>query len=274
MRKHDRINTGLPHSEYLSDSQLEILMRYVKHQANEARLKGATRAIINELIVSLILHTGLRASELCNLNIGDLPEGHGENTICARDITGHVVRKIDIDSEIARNLQKFVKLYRLNAKLADPLFISERRGRLSYMSLYSKLKNIGQKAGIGKLHPEILRHTYLVRLFNTTQDLRLVQIQAGHIHSTSTARYAKSSKHKMHVPFSTGDDKDEIGNQTASLTFEQKRVSREKASAPLASDCSDIECEACGKLTAAKAAIKIDSGQLLCSDCIKELRTK
>lgn len=273
MKDHDRIQeAGLPHGECLSETQLEILLRYVKNQANEARRKGATRAIINELIVELILHTGLRASELCNLNIGDLPESHGENTIWVRDTTDNVARKVDIESETARSLNKFVKLYRLSAKLEDPLFVSERGGRLPYMSLYSKLKIIGQKAGIGKLHPEMLRQTYLVRLYNATQDLRLVQLQAGHVHSASTARYVKDGRRNSHVGFYAGDVTAKTGNQSESPIRVRTKTNRAPVSIPPANDQVTEECEACGKPVAAKLATKIDSGQLLCSDCLKELR--
>lgn len=274
MKDHDRIQeSGLPHGEYLSETQLEILLRYVKNQANEARRKGATRAIINELIVALILHTGLRASELCNLNIGDLPESHDENTIWVRDTTDNVTRKVDIDSETTRNLNKFVKLYRQSAKLEEPLFVSERGGRLPYMSLYSKLKIIGQKAGIGKLHPEMLRHTYLVRLYHATQDLRLVQLQAGHVHSASTARYVKDGSRNSHVGFYAGDVMAKTSNQSAPTIRMDTGKRRAPASIPPDRDQVTAECEACGKLVAANLVTKIDSGQLLCPDCLKELRT-
>ena len=38
-----------------------------------------TRGVFDELIVELLVNTGLRASELCNLNIGDLPIKHGKD---------------------------------------------------------------------------------------------------------------------------------------------------------------------------------------------------
>jgi hypothetical protein len=40
------------------------------------------------------------------------------------------------------------------------------------------------------------------------------------------------------------------------------------------SDDVTVACEACNALIPAKLAMKIDSGQLLCSDCLKELRSK
>jgi integrase len=57
---------------------------------------------------------------------------------------------------------------------------SERGDRIIYRSIYAKIKRIGEQAGIGKLHPHMLRHTYLTRLYNIEKDLRFVQDQAGH----------------------------------------------------------------------------------------------
>jgi len=50
-----------------------------------------------------------------------------------------------------------------------------------------------EQAGIGKLHPHMLRHTYLTRLYNIEKDLRFVQDQAGHASPTTTAIYAKTN---------------------------------------------------------------------------------
>jgi len=50
-----------------------------------------------------------------------------------------------------------------------------------------------EQAGIGKLHPHMLRHTYLTRLYNVEKDLRFVQDQAGHASPTTTAIYAKTN---------------------------------------------------------------------------------
>ena len=62
-----------------------------------------------------------------------------------------------------------------------------------YRSIYAKIKRIGEQAGIGKLHPHMLRHTYLTRLYNVEKDLRFVQDQAGHASPTTTAIYAKTN---------------------------------------------------------------------------------
>lgn len=52
------------------------------------------------------------------------------------------------------------------------------------------VKRLAKKAGItGDVHPHMLRHTALTGLYDTTQDLRLVQEVAGHSSSRTTERY-------------------------------------------------------------------------------------
>ena len=71
--------------------------------------------------------------------------------------------------------------------------VSERGKKIIYRSIYAKIKRIGEQAGVGKLHPHMLRHTYLTRLYNVEKDLRFVQDQAGHASPTTTAIYAKTN---------------------------------------------------------------------------------
>ena len=69
---------GLAPDKYLSDIQLKKLRQYVKDMADLARQRGSERAIIDELVIELLVNTGLRASELCDLNLEDLPVSHGK----------------------------------------------------------------------------------------------------------------------------------------------------------------------------------------------------
>ena len=184
---------GLAPDKYLSDAQLKKLRQYVKGKADLARMRGGSRGVIDELIVEMFIGTGLRASELCDLNIGDLPIKHGKDCIWVRDGKGKVSRTVDISEKIKKRLERFLKLYRKGAKANSPLLVSERGGRIIYRSVYAKVKRIGEQAGIGKLHPHMLRHTYLTRLYNIEKDLRFVQDQAGHASPTTTAMYAKTN---------------------------------------------------------------------------------
>jgi integrase len=192
-RKRAKKRGGLAPDKYLSETQLRKLRQYVKDKGDLARMRGGSRGVIDELIVELLVNTGLRASELCNLNIGDLPVKHGKDCIWVRDSKGKVSRVVDISEKLKKRLERFVKLYRKGTKANSPLLVSERGKRIIYRSIYAKIKRIGQQAGIGKLHPHMLRHTYLTRLYNVEKDLRFVQDQAGHASPTTTAIYAKTN---------------------------------------------------------------------------------
>jgi site-specific recombinase XerC len=184
---------GLLPDKYLSEAQLRRLRQYVKDMADLARQRGSTRAIIDELVIELLVNTGLRASELCGLNIGDLPMSHGKETIWVRDGKGSVARTVDIPETVKKRLERFVKLYRKDARPDEPLLVSSKGKRMIYRSIYEKIKKLGRQSGIGKLHPHMLRHTYGTRLYNVEQDLRFVQDQLGHASPTTTAIYAKTN---------------------------------------------------------------------------------
>jgi integrase len=145
------------------------------------------------LIIEILLNAGLRASELCALDIKDLPCSHGKDAIYVRNGKGNVSRVVDIPEGLRKRLNRFVRLFRKGNNKNEPLFVSEQNGRMHYPSVYSKIKRIGKQSGIGKLHPHMLRHTYLTKLYNIEKDLRFVQDQAGHASPTTTAIYAKTN---------------------------------------------------------------------------------
>ncbi len=190
-KKKTKQRGGLTPDKYLSKDQLKKLRRFVSDKADAARARGSKRNIVNELIIELFVNTGLRASELCNLNIADLPVSHCKDGVWVRNGKGNVVRTVDISEALGKRIARYVKLYRKGAKPKSPLILSESGKRLSYMSLYLRVRRIGENAGI-RLHPHILRHTYLTRLYNIEKDLRFVQDQAGHASPTTTAIYAKT----------------------------------------------------------------------------------
>ncbi len=195
MKKRTKTTVGgLSPDKYLTEQQQRRLLAYVKAQADIARYRRTTRAIIDEMLVMLFLNTGLRANELCNLKLRDLPVTHDKKMIFVRTGKGKTVRVIEISDRFCKKLEGFIELYRKKAKPVDYLFISERGTPLQYVSVYSKVTRIGRMAGIDHLYPHVLRHTYLTRLYNVVHDLRFVQDQAGHRSPVTTAIYAQTDQ--------------------------------------------------------------------------------
>lgn len=264
----------------LSEIELERLLAYVRERADSARRRGTTRAVIDEVLVLLLVNAGLRATELCNLTIGDLVTEQDASILRVRDASGNVSRAVAVTSEMAAHLRRFVDLYRQDAKSNDPLLVNERGARLAYISIFSKVKRIGRQAGIGNLHPRILRSTYVVRLYDREQDLRFVQQQAGHASARTTAIYAIAAKDRI-SQIAPPERSDFVA--AAQTCHSRKQPATEKGPADkVANDTQATaagnlpdsgKCEACGKQIAAGRGTRIDSGQILCPECLNELHS-
>ena len=266
---------------YLSDAELEKLLLYIREKADLARRRGTARAVTDEVIVLLLLNTGLRPSELCNLTIADLITEYGRSAIIARDASGNVSRTVDVTSDIAEHVRRFVKLYRKNAKPGDPILLSERGTRFGYMSLYNKVRRIGESAKVGNLHPGVLRATCLVRLYNSKQDLWFVQQQAGHASPRTTAIYATagSDSNSYVMPPDRADSNTtektrRSSRQAATQTRTAERSVKQRETVSVKHIQQAEKCEACGKPIGEGGGTKIDSGQVLCAACIEELRRR
>jgi integrase len=129
---------------------------------------------------------------LCNLKLKDLPICHGKNSIWIQDGKGGVSRVVEIPEKLIKALKRYCKLHHKTVEPEDHLFISSKGKPICYMTIYQKIRRIGEKAGIGKLHPHMLRHTYATRLYAVEKDLLFVSDQLGHSNVSTTHIYAKT----------------------------------------------------------------------------------
>jgi integrase len=237
--------------KYLSEAEFKKLLSYVKGRGDLARRKGASRAVVDELIILLLARAGLRPNEVCALKIEDLPLRNGEETLWIRNQTGDILRKVEIATDISEYLARFVRFYRNGAKQTDYLLVSERGNPFGYMNIYSKLRKMVEQSGIGKLSPVTLRHTFIVRLFETEQDLRYVQEQAGYNSLRTVAMYV-AGNNQMKATVRNG-----AGLMKQTKIRHKRKESRSKKI-----------CEACGTKIAGSSGKRIESGQFLCNECL------
>lgn len=121
----------------------------------------------------LLLKTGARAQEILNLRPEDL--NAYEESVFIRGIKGSNDREIPIPSWLFKRLIRE----------------SERsRGQRLFPISYNRLRQIWElyRPVHKKLHS--LRHTFAIRLYRKTKDLRLVQVALGHRNITNTMVYA------------------------------------------------------------------------------------
>jgi integrase len=236
--------------KYLSKAEFRKLLSYVKGRADLARRRGTSRAVVDELIILLLARAGLRPNEVCALKIEDLPKKNGEETLWIRNENGGILRKVEIATDIAEFLAKFVRFYRNAADRTDYLLISERGNPFGYMNIYSKVCKIAEKSGIGKLSPITLRHTFTARLFEKKQDLRYVREQTGYNSLRTIAMYV--------------DDRKKDTERDSNRYLKQTKIRQKRR------DSEPMKiCEACGTKIARNSGKRIESGQFLCNECLR-----
>jgi len=103
---------------------------------------------MNEMLLILMAESGLRASELCNLKIKNLPSYHGKPMIEVECGKGQKPRTVYVSEWLAARFTGYVNRYLASASPESWLFRSERDGPIKYASIYAKIKRIGIKSGI------------------------------------------------------------------------------------------------------------------------------
>lgn len=157
---------ALNKNKYLIDPEVERLERVLESdQIAEAR---------DVLMLQLALKTGARASELLALRHVDL--NPYDRTVFIHGIKGSNDREIPIKAEVFERL--------LNYASTVP------RSEQLFPIGYHRLRQIWDwyRPAPKKFHS--LRHTFAIRLYRKTKDLRLVQVALGHRNITNTMIYA------------------------------------------------------------------------------------
>ncbi|MCO6449312.1 MAG: tyrosine-type recombinase/integrase [Caldilineales bacterium] len=138
-------------------------------------------------IVLFLLDTGCRASELTNLNVGDV--NIDADSVLIREGKGRKDREVFIGRATARQL---VRYYRERDQLVadDPLWLSLTTGeRLTNSGLQLMLRRLGSRAGVPHCHPHTFRRTCALWSLRAGMDIYRLQKLMGHSDLTMLQRY-------------------------------------------------------------------------------------
>lgn len=154
-------------------------------------LRCACKASIDRAMVELLLSSGIRCEELCNLKWSDINfitkdinviEGKGnKNRVTMMD---DVTKKYLIDYR--KNLN-FESEYVFGVKYAG---VIKRR---TTDSVWRRLKVVAQRAGISEVNPHKFRHTFATTLYKRGLDIRMIQKLLGHSNINTTMIYIDSN---------------------------------------------------------------------------------
>jgi integrase/recombinase XerD len=161
----------------------------------------------NRACLELLYASGLRISELLNLNLTDLDIEAGLMSVIGK---GNKQRLVPFGKKAAKAVNEYLSLGRaLIAKQRSvPYLVLNARGkRMSRMGFLKILRKYCIKAGIKKrVTPHTFRHSFATHLLEGGADLRVVQELLGHTDISTTQIYTHIDReylkevHRLHHP--------------------------------------------------------------------------
>ena len=151
----------------------------------------------DKAMLEIMYATGIRVSELIDLNIEDVNLDLG----IIKCVSAKKSRAIPLYPAALRALTIYIREVRFSM-VADPsekaLFVNVSGERMTRQGFWKILKQYQNKAGIEKeITPHTLRHSFAVHLLENGADLGSVQELMGHSDISSTQLYTHMINHRL-----------------------------------------------------------------------------
>jgi len=144
----------------------------------------ATTQIKHKLIIILLYSTGVRLSELLDINLSDIKE----DRIFIRTLKNGKNRNVQLHLLAKKYLRKYLSKW--NPK--EYLFEGQFGGKYSGSSVQSIIKKVSN----GRFHPHSFRHTYLTNIIEKLGVFPAMEL-AGHLSLDSTLHYNHIPQEKL-----------------------------------------------------------------------------
>lgn len=173
VRRIHKVKTGRLVKDTLSDEQLEIL----RDSCDEIR---------DLAMIELLTSTGMRVGELVKINRTDVDFHERQIVVFGK---GNSEREVYFDARTKIHLKKYLDL-RTDDNKALFVSLSKPSGRLSIGGVEMRLRTLGKKAQIDKVHPHKFRRTLATMAIDKGMPIEQVQKLLGHVKIDTTMHYA------------------------------------------------------------------------------------
>jgi len=152
--------------------------------------------IRNITIVEMLFSTGLRVSEICNLNFSDINLKNGVIKVLGK---GNKERIIQIcQEEVLSIIKTYYQLHKESINKKGSFFINRIGQPLSTQSVRLMIKSYVKKAGLSKqITPHTFRHTFATLLLEEDVDIKYIQNMLGHSSISTTQIYTHVNMSKQ-----------------------------------------------------------------------------
>lgn len=152
----------------------------------------------NKAIIETLYGSGLRVSELINLQLSNIYLDEGYMLVEGK---GSKQRLVPLSPQSLKQI-KLWKIDRNNLKIKkeseDILFLNRRGGQLTRAMIFTIVKELAVLAGIRKnVSPHTFRHSFATHLLENGANLRAIQQLLGHESITTTELYTHIDVHYL-----------------------------------------------------------------------------
>ncbi len=158
----------------------------VMSRAEVQALIAAFTSAKYRMLFTTIYATGLRISEACRLEVGDIDAERGVIRVHGK---GDKERLVMLSPRLLELLRRYWREVRPRAPY---LFASKAGAPLNRKVAWEVFKGAARQAGIERnVTPHMLRHSFATHLLERGVDLRVIQAVLGHASITSTTCYTQ-----------------------------------------------------------------------------------
>ena len=174
----------------------QALSRPLQQDEQERLLAAAQQGsraglVLRDLaILQLLLQTGLRVSEIVDLQKDDLIFDHpGVHLKVCRGQPGEMkTRHLPLSNKVCKALYDYL-LVRPQISTTNHFFLSQEGRPISSRTVQRIISDCAKTAGLAGVSAQSLRRTFALQLLAETQDLELVCERLGHQNKTITEQY-------------------------------------------------------------------------------------
>ena len=197
-----QLNAHLP--RFLSEAEMERLLRVPDTATDEG--------VRDRAMLELLYAAGLRVSELVGLKRADLNLDAGL-VVCHGK--GSKERRVPIGKSATHWLQQYARVRVRNDKAhSQHLFINSLGAGLSRNFVWAMIKRYSAQAGLARVSPHTLRHSFATHLLQRGADSRSVQALLGHSDISTTQIYTHITDRHMRATYDRHHPRARLGNET------------------------------------------------------------
>ena len=180
VRRIHKIKTKTVVKEVISDEDIE-------------RLRDNCEVMRDVAIIDLLYSTGMRVGELVNLDISDVDLDGRECKVYGK---GDKERKVYFDAKAKLHLENYIKS-RCDDNPALFVSLDAPFNRLKISGVEIRLRELGRKLNICRIHPHKFRRTMATRAIDKGMPIEQVQKVLGHSQIDTTMQYAMVNQNNV-----------------------------------------------------------------------------